>query len=252
MLEAQHLSKTYPNGVRALDGLDLTVPDGHLCCLMGPNGAGKSTTINLFLDYIEPTEGAALVDGINVHADPLASRRRIAYIPEQVSLYGALSARQNIAFFAGLMGQGSIDYAACLRPVGLEEAVLSRRVETFSKGMRQRLALAIALLKGARTLLLDEPTSGLDPQGASVFVDLLVRLRDAGYAILISSHDLYRITQISDTVAIMTNGRLCASLRGDEIDKSTINHTILSILEEHSGLRSVDHDARPPLKGATA
>jgi ABC-2 type transport system ATP-binding protein len=234
LLEARNLSKTYPNGVRALDALDLIVPDGHLCCLMGPNGAGKSTTINLFLDYIEPTEGVALVDGINVHADPLESRRRIAYIPEQVSLYGALSARQNIAFFAGLMGQRDIDYAACLRPVGLEETVLSRRVETFSKGMRQRLALAIALLKGARNLLLDEPTSGLDPQGASVFVDLLVRLRDEGYGILISSHDLYRITEISDTVAIMTNGRLCASLRGAEIEKATINHTILSILEQHT------------------
>jgi ABC-2 type transport system ATP-binding protein len=234
LLEARNLSKTYPNGVRALAGLGLAVPDGHLCCLMGPNGAGKSTTINLFLDYIEPTDGVALVDGVNVHTDLLESRRRIAYIPEQVSLYGALSARQNIAFFAGLMGQRGVDYAACLRPVGLEQSVLARRVETFSKGMRQRLALAIALLKGARNLLLDEPTSGLDPKGASMFVDLLVRLRDEGYAILISSHDLYRITEISDTVAIMTNGRLCASLRGDEIDKTTINHTILSILEDHT------------------
>lgn len=252
MLEARNLSKTYPNGVRALDGLDLVVPDGHLCCLMGPNGAGKSTTINLFLDYIKPTEGAALVDGINVHADPLESRRRIAYIPEQVSLYSALSARQNIAFFAGLMGQRGLNYAECLRPVGLDEAVLTRRVETFSKGMRQRLALAIALLKGARTLLLDEPTSGLDPQGASVFVDLLVRLRNDGYAILISSHDLYRITEISDMVAIMINGRLCASLRENEIDRATINHTILSILEEHTRPLGAESDFRPPVEGLMA
>jgi ABC-2 type transport system ATP-binding protein len=234
LLEARNLSKTYPNGVRALDSLDLVVPDGHLCCLMGPNGAGKSTTINLFLDYIEPTAGVALVDGINAHSDPLESRRRVAYIPEQVSLYGTLSARQNIAFFAGLTGQRGVDYVACLRPVGLEEAVLSRRVETFSKGMRQRLALAIALLKGSRNLLLDEPTSGLDPQGASIFVDLLSRLREEGYAILVSSHDLYRITEISDTVAIMTNGRLCESLRGAEIHKGTVNHTILNILERHT------------------
>jgi ABC-2 type transport system ATP-binding protein len=232
LLEARTLTKTYPNGVTALNALDLAVRDGELCCLMGPNGAGKSTTINLFLNYIEPTDGEALVDGVNVHANPLDGRRRVAYIPEQVSLYGSLSARQNIAFFAGLAGQRSVDHASCLKTVGLEEAVLSRRVETFSKGMRQRLALGIALLKGARNLLLDEPTSGLDPQGASAFVDLLMRLRDTGYAILISSHDLYRITEIADTVAIMTKGRLCASFRASDIDKTSVNHDILSILEQ--------------------
>jgi ABC-2 type transport system ATP-binding protein len=238
LLEARTLSKTYPNGVTALCALDLVVRDGELCCLMGPNGAGKSTTINLFLNYIEPTDGVAVVDGVDVHAAPLDGRRRVAYIPEQVSLYGTLTAQQNIAFFSGLIGQRSVDYAGCLKTVGLEDAVLSRRVETFSKGMRQRLALAIALLKGARNLLLDEPTSGLDPQGASAFVDLLMRLRDSGYAILISSHDLYRITEIADTVAVMTKGRLCASLRGSEIEKGSVNHSILSILEQHTQVAS--------------
>jgi ABC-2 type transport system ATP-binding protein len=235
VLEAVNLSKTYPNGVCALDSLNLKIADGELCCLMGPNGAGKSTTINLFLNYIEPTNGAALVDGIAAAAEPLETRRRFAYIPEQVALYGTLSARQNIAFFADLTDHTvAVDYSRCLDPVGLDPGVLSRRVQTFSKGMKQRLALAIALLKGARNLLLDEPTSGLDPQAAADFVDLLTRLRGEGYAILISSHDLFRVTEVADTVAIMCKGSLAATLRGDDVRKTDVNRLYMTVVEQNT------------------
>jgi ABC-2 type transport system ATP-binding protein len=235
VLEAKSLSKTYSNGVHALNGLDLTVRDGELCCFMGPNGAGKSTTINLFLNYIQPSDGAALVDGISVCGEPLETRRRTAYVPEQVALYGTLSAKQNITFFARLAGRtGAIDYEHWLDLVGLNADVLSRRVQSFSKGMRQRLALAIALLKGARNLLLDEPTSGLDPKAAAAFVDLLTRLRDDGYAILISSHDLFRVTEVADVVAIMCQGKLCAKLEGSELERCDINALYLNTVDEHT------------------
>jgi ABC-2 type transport system ATP-binding protein len=231
LLKVVNLSKTYDNGVNALAGLSLQVDDGRMYCLVGPNGAGKSTTINLILNFILPTKGAAFVDDISVVDEPLMTRGRLAYVPEQVSLYGALSARQNIAFFARLAGHTSeIDYEGVVATAGLERSVLRRRVQTFSKGMKQRLALAIAVAKGARNLILDEPTSGLDPKAAGEFVDLLTRLRGEGYAILISSHDLFRVQGIADTVGIMRDGTLRAELTASELAATDLNRLYMDVV----------------------
>jgi ABC-2 type transport system ATP-binding protein len=224
VLETVGLAKTYDNGVQALINLHLRVDDGQLYCLVGPNGAGKSTTISLFLNYIAPTAGAAFVDQISVSDQPLHTRRRLAYVPEQVALYGALSARQNLTFFARLAGHtGQIDYKGILDTVGLDAAVLRRRVQTFSKGMKQRLALAIAIAKGARNLVLDEPTSGLDPRAAADFLQLLARLRGTGHAILISSHDLFHVREIADSVGIMRGGTLCAQVTASELSRTDLH-----------------------------
>ena len=231
MLKTVGLSKTYDNGVHALAGLSLQVHDGRMYCLVGPNGAGKSTTINLFLNYILPTAGAAFVDDISVVDEPLVTRGRLAYVPEQVSLYGALSARQNIAFFARLAGHTKeIDYERIIATAGLDPGVLRRRVQTFSKGMRQRLALAIAVAKGARNLILDEPTSGLDPKAAGEFVDLLSRLRGEGYAILISSHDLFRVREMADAVGVMRDGTLRAELTARELATTDLTGLYMDIV----------------------
>jgi ABC-2 type transport system ATP-binding protein len=233
VLEARGLSKTYDNGVHALADLHLQVQDGQLYCLVGPNGAGKSTTINLFLNYITPTRGAAFVDEISAADEPLNSRRRLAYVPEQVSLYGALSARQNIAFFARLAGHTSrIDCESIVKTAGLGPEVLRRRVHTFSKGMKQRLALAIAIAKGARNLVLDEPTSGLDPKAAGEFADLLMRLRQEGYAILISSHDLFRVREIADIVGVMRGGSLCKELKAPELSETDLGRLYMDVVGE--------------------
>jgi ABC-2 type transport system ATP-binding protein len=224
VLETVGLSKTYDNGVQALINLHLRVGDGQLYCLVGPNGAGKSTTISLFLNYIVPTAGAAFVDQISVSDRPLQTRSLLAYVPEQVALYGALSARQNLAVFARLAGHtGQIDYDGILDSVGLDTAVLRRRVQTFSKGMKQRLALAIAIAKGARNLVLDEPTSGLDPRAAADFLQLLARLRETGHAILISSHDLFHVREIADSVGIMRGGTLCAQVTASELSGTDLH-----------------------------
>ena len=215
MLRAEGLTKVYDNGTKALDGLNLEVGNGQVYCLLGQNGAGKSTTINLFLNYVQPTSGAAFVDDIDVAAEPLRARERIAYVPETVMLYSALTARQNLTFFAELSGKSGPwngELEQMLDQVGLPRRVANQRVGTFSKGMRQRLAVAVALVKGCDNLLLDEPTSGLDPKAANEFMDLVVSLRDQGKAILMSSHDIFRARDVSDVVGIMRDGRLCASI----------------------------------------
>ena len=225
MLRAENLTKVYDDGTRALDALTLQVGNGQVYCLLGANGAGKSTTINLFLNYVQPTSGAAFVDDIDVAAEPLRARERIAYVPEQVMLYSALSARQNLAFFgelSGKSGRWSPELEQLLELVGLPQRVTNQRVGTFSKGMRQRLAVAIALVKGCDNLLLDEPTSGLDPKAANEFMELVVSLRDQGKAILMSSHDIFRAREIADIVGIMRDGRLCASIPAERLQSEDL------------------------------
>ena len=225
------LTKRYEDtGREALSNLDLQCLPGEIFCLLGENGAGKTTTINLFLGYIAPTSGTASVDGISVADDPLATRKRIAYVPESVSLYGALTALENLTFFAGLTGTGAPTaevLSEAMVEAGLDRQHHRRRVSDFSKGMRQKLALAMALQKRAPAMLLDEPTSGLDPHAAH---DLLMRLqaqRSKGTAILMSTHDLFRAKSIADRIGIMAGGRLVCLLDRDQVQASDLESLYL-------------------------
>jgi ABC-2 type transport system ATP-binding protein len=211
MLEAVQLTKRYEDGLLALDHLDLTVPDGELFCLLGANGAGKTTTINLFLNFIEPSEGRAVVDGIDVAREPLKAKERLAYVSENVRLYENFTARQNLDFFAKLGGRPALtrdDYDAVLRRVGLQEKAFGQRLRLYSKGMRQKLGIGIAILKNAKNIILDEPTSGLDPKAGAEFMALLRDLRAEGRAILMSTHDIFRAKVEADRAGIMSEGRL--------------------------------------------
>jgi ABC-2 type transport system ATP-binding protein len=212
MLEATQLTKRY-NGLTALDALNLTVEPGEVFCLLGANGAGKTTTINLFLNFIEPTSGRATINGLDVTTHALETKKYVAYIPETVMLYRNLTGLENIEYFAALAGRP--DYAreqllGFFRQVGLSSDVADRRVGTYSKGMRQKVGIAIAIAKGARALLLDEPTSGLDPKASNEFSDLLKRLSTAGVAILMATHDLFRAKESGTRVGIMKHGTLVA------------------------------------------
>src|ERR671912_2430282 len=185
MLEAVNLTKTY-NGVTALDDLTLRVLPGEVFCLLGANGAGKTTTINLFLNFVEPTSGTAKINGVDVTERPLETKRYLAYIPETVMLYKNLTGLENLEYFSALAGRS--DYTReqlleFLRQVGLEPAAADKRVGAYSKGMRQKVGIAIALAKNAKALLLDEPTSGLDPKASNEFSALLARLGAPGVAI---------------------------------------------------------------------
>lgn len=211
ILEADNLSKRYEDGVLALDNVRFAVQPGTIYAMLGGNGAGKSTTINIFLNFIEPTDGEARIAGIASHKEPLKAKSNVAYVSENVALYPHFTAFQNLDFFTRLAGRRDLtrdDYAAALERVGLQSEAHDKRLKGFSKGMRQKTALAIAILKDAPAMLLDEPTSGLDPKAGVEITRLLGELRDEGKAILMSTHDIFRAKQIADTIGIMNRGQL--------------------------------------------
>lgn len=218
MLEARALTKRFGD-MLALDALDLRVDSGEIFCLLGANGAGKTTTINLFLGFLEPTSGVAEVDGLEVGSNALEVKRRIAYIPEQVNLYPSLSGLENLAYFNALAGSERSDdeLLEVLDSVGLDRGAAQRRVGTYSKGMRQKVGIAIAIAKEAKALLLDEPTSGLDPKASNEFSGLLRELAGRGVAVLMATHDLFRAKEVGDRVGIMRAGRLVETLSTDSV-----------------------------------
>lgn len=229
MIEAIELCKTFGAGL-AVDHLSLTIQPGEVFCLLGANGAGKTTTINLFLNFIPPTSGQARIGGLNVVEHPVETKKRLAYIPEQVTLYRNLTGLENLRFFSRL-AQAAADsddeLLAILAQVGLTADQARRRVHTYSKGMRQKVGIAITIAKGATALLLDEPTSGLDPKAANDFSLLLNDLSARGVAILMATHDLFRAKESGTRVGIMKHGRLVESMDTKQLGHSDLEQIYL-------------------------
>jgi len=237
ILKADGLSKRYEDGVLALDNLNLGVRPGEIYCLLGANGAGKTTTINLFLGFIPPTAGTCLINGIDVHRDPLEAKKYVSFVSENVMLYGNFTARQNLDFFAKLGGRTSLaksDYYQALRRVSLQEKAFDQRVKNFSKGMRQKLGIAIAIVKDAPAVLLDEPTSGLDPKAAAEFLEIMAELRGEGKAVLMSTHDIFRAKEIGDRVGIMREGRLVMERTREELRNADLNRIYIDYMESEA------------------
>ena len=232
-LEAKGLSKRF-GSTTALAGLDLTVPHGEVVCLLGANGAGKTTAINLFLGFLTPDAGNAWVEGIDVANSPIEARRRLAYLPESVALYPKLSGLENLAFFDKLAGgeRTNDDLSALLGDAGLPAAATHQPAATYSKGMRQKVGIAIAMARKAQTLLLDEPLSGLDPSAANSLGELICRLRDDGSAVLMATHDIFRAKEIGDRIGIMMGGRLVNMLDASALDAKEIETIYLHHLHE--------------------
>jgi len=221
MLAAQKLTKRFQDRV-ALDALELEVAPGEIFALLGPNGAGKTTTINLFLGFLRPDGGDARVCGTSVAADPVAARRKLAYIPEMVSLYPRFSGVENLDYFSRLGGRAHTraELYPLLEQAGLSREAADRRVGTYSKGMRQKVGIALALATGAQALLLDEPTSGLDPAASHEFSRMLRKLAGDGVAILMATHDLFRAREDATRVGILVGGKLIAQYsRAEFADK---------------------------------
>jgi ABC-2 type transport system ATP-binding protein len=235
MIQAIDLTKRYEDGgILALDHLSLTVHPGEIYCLLGANGAGKTTTINLFFNFIEPTRGQAFINGYDCTKDPLEAKKYAAYVSENVMLYGNFTARQNLDFFAKLAGRQHLhkeDYAMVMRQVGLPERAFEQRLKTFSKGMRQKLGIAIAILKQAPALLLDEPTSGLDPKAGAECIELLLQLREEGKAILMSTHDIFRAKGVADRVGIMKEGHLIMERTKEDLEEEDLEQIYLKYME---------------------
>ncbi|SNR96464.1 ABC transporter ATP-binding protein [Hymenobacter mucosus] len=225
ILEAKELRKQYADKL-ALRGLNLQIAPGEVFCLLGQNGAGKSTTINLFLGFVQPTAGAAFVNGLEVATNPIKIKEYLAYIPEQVMLYPHLTGLENLALFSSLAGYKypQWELVQYLTDAGLPAEAVQRRVGTYSKGMRQKVGIAIAVAKHAKVLLLDEPTSGLDPKASNEFSELLRRLSGQGTAVLMATHDIFRAKEVGTRVGIMREGELVdvrptATLNAQELEQ---------------------------------
>jgi ABC-2 type transport system ATP-binding protein len=215
-----------------LDGVSFTVSAGEVFGLLGGNGAGKSTTLATFLGFLQPSAGAVRVNGQPVGDDLPAARRAMAYLPEAASLYEHLDARENLRYFVQLADtardghelDAAIDEA--LDRVALPADARGRRLAGYSKGMRQKVAIALALLRHTDILLLDEPTSGLDPTAIDEFHTLVRSLADAGRAILMVTHDVYGACQVADRIGLLREGRLVDVFEapaGRRIDTETVH-----------------------------
>ena len=237
MLEAKDLTIKYEDGLLALDHLNFKVEPGEIFCMFGANGAGKTTTINLFLNFIQPTAGTALIEGIDVTKEPLKSKDYVSFVSENVMLYDNFSAFQNISYFSKLAGKRNLtkdDYAQVFKRVGLQEEAFNMRTKKFSKGMRQKLGIAIAIVKDAPNIILDEPTSGLDPRSGQEFLELLLELRDKGKSIFMSSHDIFRAKYIADNVGFMMKGKMVMMQSKEELKGQDLNKLYVEYMQEHT------------------
>ena len=232
MITTNNLTKIYGEK-KALDKLNLNVSQGEIYCLLGANGAGKTTTINLLLGFIQPTTGICLIDNTNVHQKSQETKQKLAYIPENLMLYSSLTAIENLDYFSGIsQKEFSIsDLKTFLLDAGLQEEVFNKRISTFSKVMRQKVGIAIALAKDAKVLLLDEPTSGLDPKASNEFGLLLQKLSKKGVATLMATHDLFRAKEVGTNIGIMKDGKLKEQFRSDKISLSKLEKVYLMTMD---------------------
>lgn len=227
-IEIKGLHHSY-GGNPVLRGLDLTVRQGEIYALLGGNGAGKSTTLSALLGFITPSEGRVQVCGADPVADPRAARARMAYVPENVSLYEHLSARENIGYFLALAeaDRGAEAIEGALSTVGLASEAWDKRLSGYSKGMRQKVAIALALARDVPVLMLDEPTSGLDPRAVLDFNRLLDTARERQVAVLMVTHDLVSAVDIADRIGFLAAGRIEeereAAATGARFDLNTLH-----------------------------
>ncbi|WP_458206790.1 ABC transporter ATP-binding protein [Haladaptatus sp. NG-SE-30] len=253
-IELDGVTKRF-GSVVALRNISLQVEEGEVFGFLGPNGAGKSTTIDILLDYVRPTTGTARVFGHDVQRETRTVHEHVGVLPDAYHAYDHLTARQHIAFVVESRGADD-DPDELLQRVGILDAA-DRRVEGFSKGMRQRLVLGMALVGDPDLLVLDEPTTGLDPNGALAMREIIHQERDRGTTVFFSSHILEQVEAVCDRVGILSDGELVAvdsidGLRETAGAGSTltvrVNRTPSGILDR---VRSVEGVAYASANGAT-
>ncbi len=232
MIRTTDLTKKYDQLV-ALNNLNLSVDPGEIYCLLGANGAGKTTTINLLLGFISPSSGSASIGGMDVFENQKATKSLLAYIPENLMLYPSLTALENLDYFSGIAGRKlpKSRLELYLNEAGLQGEAFDQRISTFSKGMRQKVGIAIALAKEAKALLLDEPTSGLDPKASNEFGQLLQKLREKGVATLMATHDLFRAKEVATHIGIMNGGQLKQEFAANDISLSKLEQAYLETMD---------------------
>lgn len=213
VIELNGLTKRY-GSLTAVDHLDLTVKKGEVFGLLGPNGAGKSTTILMMLGLTEPHAGSVRVCGINATVNPIAVKRKVGYLPDDVGFYENYSGLENLLYTARLNSvaaeEALLRATRLLQRVGLSDQA-DKKAGKYSRGMRQRLGLADVLIKNPEVIILDEPTLGIDPKGVRELLELIVQLsKEEGLTVLLSSHHLHQVQQVCDRVGLFVGGKLLA------------------------------------------
>jgi ABC-2 type transport system ATP-binding protein len=201
----ENLTKTY-NGSRGIDKLNLKIFEGEIFGFLGPNGAGKTTTIRVLLNLISPTEGHALINGLDSRKDSVEIKKQIGYLPGEFSLYPNLTGAQTVQYFANL--RGGVDWNYVTELAKRLDLDLSRKFRQYSRGNKQKVGIIQALMHKPRLLILDEPTSGLDPLNQQEFYEMVDEVRKEGRTVFFSSHIMSEVERICDRVAIIREGKL--------------------------------------------
>ena len=230
MININKVSKTFDDYM-ALDQLSLLVKPGEIYGLLGANGAGKSTTINLILGFLKPDKGT-----IQIFNDLVVPENRnslIGYIPENVNLYSYLSGVENLDYFCQLSGfnHNAKELSIFLKECGLQTSAHNKRISTYSKGMRQKVGIAIAYAKKAKIYLLDEPASGLDPLSSNELSDLLKKLASNGSSILMASHDLFRVRETCNKIGILKNGKLLKEMKASDVTSEELEGVYINFMK---------------------
>lgn len=229
MLKASNICKSYQGRI-ALKDVSFKVSKGEIFCLLGQNGAGKTTTINIFLGFTPIDSGQAFVAGKEI--GKLPTNTLTAYIPETVQLYDNLSGVENLDFFSQLSGNKykTSELESFLLQTGLQPGALHLRLASYSKGMRQKVGIAVALAKNAEVIFMDEPTSGLDPKATSEFIKICKNLAAKGKVIFMATHDIFNAVEVATTIGIMKQGALVQQLQASEINAEQLNQIYLKTI----------------------
>ena len=233
MVNLNNIIKSFDN-FKAINKLSLKVERGEIYGLLGANGAGKSTTINILLGFIKPDSGIATINDIDTSIHFEETRKITGYISENVSLYPYLTGLENLDYFCKLNGNNYNlkNLKLILNKCGLDDTVQDKKIKTYSKGMRQKVGIAIALAKDAQVYLLDEPASGLDPLASNDLSILLKKLSNEGSTILMASHDIFRIRETCDRIGIIKNGQLVNEMKTSKVSTKEIEEIYIDYMRK--------------------
>ena len=256
VIETKELTKNY-DGVTVVDRLNLHIREKEIFGLLGPNGAGKTTTILMLLGLTEPASGSAQVFGYDPTREPLKVKRLAGYLPEKVGFYENLTARENLTFIAELNGisytEANRKIDELLESVGIGDAA-NLAVGKFSRGMKQRLGIADVLIKSPKVAFFDEPTSGLDPEGINQILDIIANLPKMGATVVISSHQLYQVQRVCQSIGILSKGKTVIEGSLDQLGREALaggnyrieveiaqpNPNLIDIVKKVPGVRKVE------------
>ncbi len=232
MIEINNASIAF-KGQFAVSNLDLQVTKGEIFGLLGANGAGKSTTINMLLGFLTPDSGSVRINGKEVSQNMSAVRKVVGYIPENVNLYPYLSGIENLDYFCKLanLKYNKRELQEFLSVCGLQQTAHHKRVSDYSKGMRQKVGIAIAYAKKAEVYLLDEPASGLDPLASNELSELLKKLASEGASILMASHDIFRVREVCHHIGILKQGELVKKLKSQDVTAHELENMYLTYMQ---------------------